>query len=107
MAPGSEWIAGWPPPNRLPSSTSRATPAVAFTSVAVIGSALRPWPNTVAAADGERCAILDANAAFSGCWLPTTMAPRVSSVTSRTASSAPGVSESKPVSLTKSDRVSR
>src|SRR5438876_1047528 len=53
-APGMTWIAGWPPPRRLPSSTSSATPAVAFVSAAQEASALAPCPTSVAVPRGAR-----------------------------------------------------
>ena len=82
-APGTTWMAGCPPPSRLPSSTSSATPAVAFTKVASSGSALPPWPSRVAVARERRSCMASARRRFSGSALPATIAPIVSRSTSR------------------------
>jgi hypothetical protein len=88
-APGTTWIAGWPPPQRLPSSTSSATPAAALTKVARSGSVRPSWPIRVAAGRVARSAIARARRAFSGSALPASIAPSVSSSTSRAADAAP------------------
>ena len=86
-APGMTWMAGWPPPSRLPSSISSATPAVALASAAQNASARIRWPSKVARPSRERSAASSARRLFSGSALPATMAPSVSSSTSRAAAS--------------------
>ena len=106
-AAGITWMAACPPPKRLPSSISKATPAVALERAAKTAMAEPGCPRRVAGPWPPVLAANRASSTFSERRLPASIAPMVSNTTDLAALTVEDPRSSRRVSQTKRERRSR